>query len=172
MFIYFTCCKCFHILVWYIKCLRNLIHLFRNHFRSFVICRYSFAIVGINITSLAHQLLSQGHLKTHFYNSVSGRPRLEHFHLVFCKYSCTISYSTFSSKLHHLLMHSISMIVKVSPRLFQAIFSTSLTSSGSLRSLVILWTSTVLRENTRNILYIFSRIKTLCWSATLMLSSG
>ncbi|ELT96056.1 hypothetical protein CAPTEDRAFT_156531 [Capitella teleta] len=45
---------------------------------------YSFAIVGINITGLAHQLLNSGHLKTHLYNVVHGQPRLEHFHQVYC----------------------------------------------------------------------------------------
>ena len=47
--------------------------------------RYSFAIVGINITGLAVSLLTGGHLKTHFYNVVEGKPRLEHFHQVYCK---------------------------------------------------------------------------------------
>jgi len=45
---------------------------------------YSFAIVGINITFLTYQLLIGGHLKTHFYNAVNGRPQLEHFHQVYC----------------------------------------------------------------------------------------
>lgn len=45
---------------------------------------YSLAIVGINLTHLAVQLLQAGHLKSHLYNVTSGRPRLEHFHEVFC----------------------------------------------------------------------------------------
>ena len=53
-------------------------------------CSYSFAIVGINITGLALQLLNQGHLKTHFYNAVQGRPRLEHFHQLYCKYQICV----------------------------------------------------------------------------------
>ncbi|KAI8507643.1 ELMO domain-containing protein 1, partial [Branchiostoma belcheri] len=46
---------------------------------------YSFAIVGINITSLTYSLLVRGKLRTHFYNSPSpGPPKLSHFHLVYC----------------------------------------------------------------------------------------
>jgi len=45
---------------------------------------YSLAIVGINITGMAFQLLTGGHLKSHFYNTVKGRPKLEHFHQVYC----------------------------------------------------------------------------------------
>lgn len=45
---------------------------------------YSFAIVGINITGLAVQMLNAGHLKTHFYNLVHGKPTIEHFHQVYC----------------------------------------------------------------------------------------
>ena len=59
--------------------------LFCHHSCCFVICRYSFAIVGINITGLAYSLLSAGHLKTHYYNVVQGRPHIQHFHQVYCK---------------------------------------------------------------------------------------
>ncbi|XP_013380634.1 ELMO domain-containing protein 2 isoform X1 [Lingula anatina] len=45
---------------------------------------YSFAIVGINLTGVAHQLLISGALKTHFYNVVQGKPKLDHFHQVYC----------------------------------------------------------------------------------------
>ncbi|KAK2171171.1 hypothetical protein NP493_1096g01016 [Ridgeia piscesae] len=45
---------------------------------------YSFAIVGINLTSLAYSMLTAGHLKTHFYNLVDGCPQLTHFHHVYC----------------------------------------------------------------------------------------
>lgn len=45
---------------------------------------YSFAIVGINITGLAHHLFKTGVLKTHFYNLVQGKPKVEHFHQVYC----------------------------------------------------------------------------------------
>lgn len=41
---------------------------------------YSFAIVGINLTSIAYDLLTHGALKTHLYNLVKGRASLEHFH--------------------------------------------------------------------------------------------
>ncbi|XP_078602842.1 ELMO domain-containing protein 2-like [Branchiostoma floridae x Branchiostoma japonicum] len=44
---------------------------------------YSFAIVGINITSLAYSLLVRGKLRTHFYNFPSP-PKLNHFHLLYC----------------------------------------------------------------------------------------
>ena len=45
---------------------------------------FSFAVVGINLTGLVHQLLISGALKTHFYNLVLGRPRIDHFHDVYC----------------------------------------------------------------------------------------
>lgn len=63
-----------------------------------ILFRYSFAIVGINITGLTYQMLIAGHLKTHFYNVVQGQPQLEDFHKVYCKYPlCTQK---------HLLTHS------------------------------------------------------------------
>lgn len=45
---------------------------------------YSFAIVGINITGMAYQLLNQGLLKSHLYNVVHGKPRIEHFNYIYC----------------------------------------------------------------------------------------
>ncbi|XP_033110676.1 ELMO domain-containing protein 1-like [Anneissia japonica] len=45
---------------------------------------YSFAIVGINLTSLAYHLMLDGDLKTHFYNTCSGTPLISHFHQVYC----------------------------------------------------------------------------------------
>ncbi|XP_074651247.1 ELMO domain-containing protein 2-like [Tubulanus polymorphus] len=45
---------------------------------------YSFAIVGINITSLTYDLLMKGHLKTHLYNVIQGAPDINHFHYVYC----------------------------------------------------------------------------------------
>ncbi|KAM9728036.1 ELMO domain-containing protein 1 isoform 1-T1 [Menidia menidia] len=45
---------------------------------------YSFAIVGINITDLAHSLLVSGALKTHMYNVAPEMPNLLHFHQTFC----------------------------------------------------------------------------------------
>lgn len=47
---------------------------------------YSFAIVGINITDLAYNLLVSGALKTHFYNVAPEAPTLTHFQQTFCKY--------------------------------------------------------------------------------------
>ncbi|MEJ1275158.1 hypothetical protein NN561_006053 [Cricetulus griseus] len=47
-------------------------------------CRYSFAIVGINITDLAYNLLVSGALKTHFYNIAPEAPTLSHFQQTFC----------------------------------------------------------------------------------------
>lgn len=44
---------------------------------------YSYAVVGINLTSMAYTLLSNGSLKTHFYNKVQDKPSLEHFHQVY-----------------------------------------------------------------------------------------
>lgn len=51
----------------------------------FALCRYSFAIVGINITDLAYNLLVSGALKTHFYNIAPEAPTLSHFQQTFCK---------------------------------------------------------------------------------------
>ncbi|XP_070553832.1 ELMO domain-containing protein 2-like [Ptychodera flava] len=45
---------------------------------------YSFAIVGINITSMACYLLNQGILKVHFYNLTQSEPSMAEFHQVYC----------------------------------------------------------------------------------------
>ncbi|XP_068123010.1 ELMO domain-containing protein 1 isoform X3 [Hyperolius riggenbachi] len=45
---------------------------------------YSFAIVGINITDLAYNLLISGALKTHLYNVAPEAPALHHFQQTFC----------------------------------------------------------------------------------------
>ncbi|CAG2104667.1 unnamed protein product [Medioppia subpectinata] len=45
---------------------------------------FPFAIVGINLTHLALTLLSDGHLKTHFYNLYNRIFKLEDFHKVYC----------------------------------------------------------------------------------------
>lgn len=45
---------------------------------------YSFAIVGINITSMAYNLLRRGHLKVHLYNAVHGPARIVHLHQIYC----------------------------------------------------------------------------------------
>lgn len=47
--------------------------------------RYSFAIVGINLTALSLELLTSGILKPHFYNIKTEKPTLEDFHKVYCK---------------------------------------------------------------------------------------
>jgi hypothetical protein len=44
---------------------------------------YSFAIVGINLTSVATRLLRSGQLRSHFYNAVLGPPQLTDFHNVY-----------------------------------------------------------------------------------------
>ncbi|KAM3864802.1 ELMO domain-containing protein 2 [Diretmus argenteus] len=45
---------------------------------------YSYAIVGINLTEMAYSLLKSGALKSHFYNTVLGKPELQHFHQLYC----------------------------------------------------------------------------------------
>lgn len=48
--------------------------------------RYSYAIVGINLTEMAYSLLKGGALKPHFYNTVQGTPELKHFHQLYCEF--------------------------------------------------------------------------------------
>ncbi|KAJ7371781.1 ELMO domain-containing protein 1 [Desmophyllum pertusum] len=45
---------------------------------------FSYAIAGINITSLALQFLNKGILRSHFYNCKQGRPTVVEFHQVYC----------------------------------------------------------------------------------------
>lgn len=45
---------------------------------------YTFAIVGINITSMALALLKQGLAKTHIYNAVPSYASLSTFHHLYC----------------------------------------------------------------------------------------
>ncbi|XP_051559494.1 ELMO domain-containing protein 2 isoform X2 [Myxocyprinus asiaticus] len=45
---------------------------------------YSYAIVGINLTEMAYSLMKSGALKPHFYNAVSGKPQMQHFHQFYC----------------------------------------------------------------------------------------
>ena len=52
----------------------------------FIFFRYSFAIVGINMTSLAYNLLCQDILKPYMYNTVGGPAQLHHFHNFYCTY--------------------------------------------------------------------------------------
>lgn len=50
------------------------------------VSRYSYAIVGINLTEMAYSLLKSGDLKPHFYNTVTGNPEMHHFHRLYCEY--------------------------------------------------------------------------------------
>ncbi|XP_028966757.1 ELMO domain-containing protein 2 [Galendromus occidentalis] len=45
---------------------------------------YSFAIVGINLTHLIHNLLRQGKLKTHLYNAMRAVVGIEDLHKLYC----------------------------------------------------------------------------------------
>lgn len=45
---------------------------------------YTFAIVGINLTSMAYTLLKTGVVKTHIYNLNTTTPNLDHFHKLYC----------------------------------------------------------------------------------------
>lgn len=44
---------------------------------------YTFAIVGINLTSMAYNLLQDGSAKTHFYNLKTKLLRIKHFHRMY-----------------------------------------------------------------------------------------
>ena len=46
----------------------------------FLFFRYSFAIVGINLTHMAYKLLKESALKSHLFNFNEGRPTLDNFH--------------------------------------------------------------------------------------------
>lgn len=45
---------------------------------------YTFAIVGINLTSMAYKLLKTGRARTHFYNITAGPCTIEDFHKFYC----------------------------------------------------------------------------------------
>lgn len=45
---------------------------------------YTFAIVGINLTSMAYNLLQNGEAKTHMYNLKAQHLSLKHFHRLYC----------------------------------------------------------------------------------------
>ncbi|XP_055707335.1 ELMO domain-containing protein 2 [Phlebotomus papatasi] len=45
---------------------------------------YTFAIVGINLTSMAYKLLKSGAAKTHIYNAVYSTPSINTFHHLYC----------------------------------------------------------------------------------------
>ncbi|XP_030836071.1 ELMO domain-containing protein 2-like, partial [Strongylocentrotus purpuratus] len=46
---------------------------------------YSYAIVGINLTSLVYDLLKDGLLREHFYYTITGEPAIYHFHRIYCQ---------------------------------------------------------------------------------------
>ena len=48
--------------------------------------RFSFAIVGINITELQYRLMMKRKLRTHFYNLHSPQPSVDTYHEVYCKF--------------------------------------------------------------------------------------
>ena len=45
---------------------------------------YTFAIVGINLTAMALQLLKGGYAKTHIYNAIPSYASLNTFHHLYC----------------------------------------------------------------------------------------
>ncbi|XP_049770655.1 ELMO domain-containing protein 2 [Schistocerca cancellata] len=45
---------------------------------------YAFAIVGINLTSMAYHMLKDGTAKTHFFNVTRGCPAISSFHQFYC----------------------------------------------------------------------------------------
>lgn len=45
---------------------------------------YTFAIVGINLTSMAYNLLKDGTARTHIYNVSKGLPSMKNFHQLYC----------------------------------------------------------------------------------------
>lgn len=45
---------------------------------------YTFAIVGINLTSMAYNLMQNGAAKTHLYNLKAPYLSLKHFHRLYC----------------------------------------------------------------------------------------
>ena len=47
--------------------------------------RFSFAIVGINITELQYRLMMKRKLRTHFYNLQTPQPSMDAYHEVYCK---------------------------------------------------------------------------------------
>ncbi|KAG8185739.1 hypothetical protein JTE90_000725 [Oedothorax gibbosus] len=49
---------------------------------------YSFAIVGINLTSMAYHMLKDQKLKVHFYNFVQNEPSIKDFHYVYSYLFC------------------------------------------------------------------------------------
>nr|XP_054755119.1 ELMO domain-containing protein 2-like [Lytechinus pictus] len=44
---------------------------------------YSYAVVGINMTNLAYDLLKDGLLREYFYYTVTGEPAIYHFHRIY-----------------------------------------------------------------------------------------
>lgn len=59
---------------------------------------YAFAIVGINLTSLAYELLKDGAAKSHIFNFAKGSPVMRHFHQLYCYLFCEFDRFWFDSK--------------------------------------------------------------------------
>lgn len=59
---------------------------------------YAFAIVGINLTSLAYHLLLDGAAKSHIFNFAKGSPVMRHFHQLYCYLFCEFDRFWFDSK--------------------------------------------------------------------------
>lgn len=59
---------------------------------------YDFAIVGINLTSLAYHLLEDGTARTHLFNFAKGSPVMRHFHQFYCYLFCEFDRFWFEAK--------------------------------------------------------------------------
>ena len=138
--------------------------------------RYSFAIVGINMTSLAYNLLCRGSLKSYIYNSIRGPARIYDFHNFYCEYqylpgvhlngvSLTLlslrqSWNSFLSEESNFfggLSNLLKLVIAFTP---QVIFSVSLISFGWWRSQQI-WCN--LQASSRS----SRRGSVLCWTARI-----
>lgn len=102
--------------------------------------RYSYAIVGINLTEMAYSLLRTGALKPHFYNTVQGTPELKHFHQLYCEYLISIIFyvtsDSFSLLEKEILLNKKRWISKKEIVIlsFQVIWRMNLTNSGWLKN--------------------------------------
>ena len=63
-----------------IKIAKRLILFFKKLFHQIKLFRYSFAIVGINLTHMAYKLLHDSALKPHMFNINPHKPTMENFH--------------------------------------------------------------------------------------------
>lgn len=100
----------------------NFISSFAVTILFFSCFRYSFAIVGINLTSMAYHLLKDSSLRVHFYNTIRGRPCVNDFHYVYCKFSFTHYVSWLSLRI--VSAHNFILFF------FQVTYFMNLTSSG------------------------------------------